>query len=83
MAEERRPPVWGLWSDVLTEWFNPGTSKPYFISREAAERVAPLALRQYNVGKWEVREYPLEEQTMDLERAGATEGSEAKPALSG
>jgi hypothetical protein len=60
MAEERPPVVYGLWNEVLEEWFNPGTRRPYFPSRAAAMRLLPLAQRQYSLGKWEVREYPLD-----------------------
>jgi hypothetical protein len=81
LADEGRPPVWGLWNAAITEWFNPGTAKPYFTSREAAARLLPLALRQYPLGKWEIREYPLEEEALDLEASGAREGPEAAPAL--
>ena len=52
---------WGLWNERLTEWFNPGTRKPYYPTREAALRVLPLANRQYSMGKWELREYRLED----------------------
>jgi hypothetical protein len=71
--------VWGLWNAAITEWFNPGTSKPYFPTREAARRMLPLAQRQYPMGKWEVREYPLEEEEFDPEASGAPEGQSARP----
>ncbi|HEX2033496.1 MAG TPA: hypothetical protein VHS99_04860 [Chloroflexota bacterium] len=61
MAEERQPPVYGLWNEALEEWFNPGTRQPYFPTPEAAHRMIPVAQRQYPVGKWEVREYPLQD----------------------
>lgn len=54
-------PVWGLFNAGLGEWFNPGTSKPYFKDKEAAHRMLPRAQRQYPMGKWELREYPLTE----------------------
>ncbi len=66
MAEERQPPVYGLWNETMGEWFNPGTRLPYFPTREAALRLVPLALRQYSLGKWELREYPLEEETLEI-----------------
>lgn len=71
MADEGRPPVWGLWNATITEWFNPGTSKPYFPTRRAAELMLPLVLRQYPIDKWEIREYPLEEEEPALEAASA------------
>ena len=52
---------WGLWNERLTEWFNPGGKKPYFPTKEAAERMIPMAKRQYSIGKWDLREYFLEE----------------------
>ena len=54
---------WGLWNPLLTEWFNPGTKKPYYPTREAAERMVPRANREYSMGKWELREYRLEDLT--------------------
>ncbi len=83
MADEGRPPVWGLWNEALGEWFNPGTSKPYFPTREAAQRMMPLVLRQYGFGKWELREYPLEEAAMNPEASGASGVPRAGPALTG
>ena len=65
MADEGGPVVWGLWNQDLGEWFNPGTRKPYFPTQEAARRFLPVVLRQYPMGKWEVHEYPLEEQAPD------------------
>lgn len=65
MAEDRGPTVYGLWNEALGEWFNPGTRHAYFPSRESAMRMIPLALRQYSVGKWEVREYPLDLSGLD------------------
>ena len=59
MADESRPTVWGLWNGTLEEWFHPGTSKPYFPSKEEAHRLIPFATRQSPFGTWEVREYPL------------------------
>ena len=56
---ERPPTVYGLWNAALGEWFNPGSRRPYFPTREGAMRMIPLALREYSMGKWEVREYPL------------------------
>ena len=50
--------VWGLWNSHLLGWFNPGTRKPYFRTRAAAERMIPLAQRQYPRGVWAVRPYP-------------------------
>ena len=67
MADEGRPPVWGLWNDRLDDWFNPGTRKPFWLTRADAERAVPKALRQYSMGHWEVREYPLEEPETALE----------------
>ena len=56
---------WGLWNQRLTEWFNPGGKRPYFPSREAAERMLQSAMRQYSVGKWELREFLAEEEPTD------------------
>lgn len=64
-ADESRPPVWGLWNGTLGEWFNPGTRKPYFNSREEALRLLPRAQRQYSIGKWELREYPIGDEFTD------------------
>lgn len=58
---------WGLWNERLTEWFNPGGKKPYFPTKQAAERMIPMANRQYSMGKWELREYFLEDDE-DAER---------------
>ena len=62
MADEGGPPVWGLWNDALGEWFNPGTAKPYFRTREEAQHRLPLVLRQYPYGKWQIKEYPVQEE---------------------
>jgi hypothetical protein len=67
MADERKPPVWGLWNDHLDDWFNPGTRKPFWLTRDEALRAMPKALRQYPMGRWEVREYPLEEPEQALD----------------
>jgi hypothetical protein len=75
--------VWGLWNATLTEWFNPGTSKPYFPTRAAAERMLPLVLRQYPIGKWEILEYPREAEEPDLAAAGARPGPPPRAAQSG
>ncbi len=71
MADEGQPQVWGLWNPVLGEWWNPGTSKPYFPSREAAHHRIPAATRQYPIGTWQVRPYPLEEEAAESETAAA------------
>ena len=39
--------------------------KPYFPSQEAALRMLPGALRQYSMGRWVVREYPLDISALD------------------
>jgi hypothetical protein len=65
MTEDQYPVVFGLWNESMGEWFNPGTRKPYFPSREAALRVLPLVLRQYSMGRWVVREYPLDVSSLD------------------
>ena len=52
---------WGLWNERLTEWFNPGGKRPYARTKEEAVRWIPLARRQYPMGKWEAREYVLED----------------------
>ena len=54
---------WGLWNPLLTEWFNPGTKKPYYPTKEAAKRMLPRANREYSMGTWELREYRLEDLT--------------------
>ena len=59
---------WGLWNQRLTEWFNPGGKKPYFPTKEAAERMLPMAKRQYSVGKWDLREYALEDDSEQPEQ---------------
>jgi hypothetical protein len=69
MADEGRPPVYGLWNTLIGEWFNPGTREPFFPSREAALRMLPNAIRQYAMGKWEVREYPLEDLALETTEA--------------
>ncbi len=79
MADERRPPVWGLWNATITEWFNPGTSKPYFPTRRAAELMLPLVLRQYPIGKWEIREYPLDRSGLDGSADDVTIPDPARP----
>lgn len=56
--DESGPEVWGLWNGHLRDWFNPGTRKPYFATRAAAERMVPLAQRQYARGVWAVHPYP-------------------------
>jgi hypothetical protein len=61
MADERKPPVWGLWNDHLDDWLNPGTRKPFWLTRDEALHAIPKAVRQYPTGHWEVREYPVEE----------------------
>ena len=61
MADGDRVLGWGLWNGRLNEWFNPGTRKPFYPTKEDAERMVPLARRQYSMGKWELREYRLEE----------------------
>jgi hypothetical protein len=61
MADEGQALGWGLWNQRLTEWFNPGGRRPYFPTREAAERMIPMARRQYPVGTWELREYKYED----------------------
>ncbi|MGH2354926.1 MAG: hypothetical protein ACRDI2_14540 [Chloroflexota bacterium] len=81
MAEERRPPVYGLWNEAIGEWFNPGTRKPYSPTHEAAHHMLPVALRQYPFGTWEVREYPLEEPETALQPAEAPPAEPARPAL--
>jgi hypothetical protein len=59
MADQEQPQAWGLWNATLREWFNPGTTRPYFQSRNDAERVMPLARRQWALGTWVVAPYPL------------------------
>jgi hypothetical protein len=77
MAEEQFPVVYGLWNESIGEWFNPGTRKPYFPSREAALRLLPGALRQYSMGRWVVREYPLDISALD--DTGAPVPAPARP----
>ncbi|MBI3974722.1 MAG: hypothetical protein HY332_25885 [Chloroflexi bacterium] len=77
MADEDRPVVWGLWNGTLGEWWNPGTRKPYFATRDEAHRVLPLVMRQYNFGHWEVREFPLDEEPVEQ---GPDEGRSEPPA---
>jgi hypothetical protein len=83
MADElefpKSPTVYGLWNDALGEWFNPGTRKPYFATREDAMRMIPLALRQYSMGKWEVREYPLDLSGLDGSTENVTIPDPARP----
>jgi len=67
MADEGRPPVWGLWNDYLDDWFNPGTRQPFWRTKDEAARVVPKAQRQYPMGRWEIREYPLEDPDQALE----------------
>jgi hypothetical protein len=71
MADEGQPQAWGLWNPVLEEWWNPGTRKPYFPSREEAHRMIPIAMRQYPIGTWQVRPYSLEEEATESELAAA------------
>ena len=52
------PDVWGLWNGWLRDWFNPGTRNAYFLTEAAAQRMIPLAQRQYARGEWVVRSYP-------------------------
>lgn len=61
MAEHDGPVIWGLWNDRLRDWFNPGTRKAYFPTREAALRALPFAVRQYSMGKWEVRPFVFDD----------------------
>ena len=56
---------WGLWNQLLTEWFNPGGKRPYVKTREEAERMLRAAVRQYPMGKWELREFLAEEDSED------------------
>jgi hypothetical protein len=83
MADEveypKLPTVYGLWNEALEEWFNPGTRKPYFASREEAIKLIPLALRQYSMGKWEVREYPLALSGLDTAVDDVTTPDPARP----
>jgi hypothetical protein len=83
VADERRRIAWGLWNAALNEWFNPGTSKPYFPTRDAAERVLPLAERQYPMGRWQVAEFPLDADELHVEAAGAAPGPGPEPAMRG
>jgi hypothetical protein len=69
MADEGLPPVYGLWNESIQEWFNPGTRRPFYPTREAAIRQIPAAIRQYAMGKWEVKEYPLEDVALDTTEA--------------
>ena len=62
---------WGLWNQLLTEWFNPGGKRPYVKTREEAERMVRAAVRQYPMGKWELREF-LAEEDSDAESTSAT-----------
>jgi hypothetical protein len=78
MADGGQVLGWGLWNERLTEWFNPGTRKPYYPSREAAERMIPLARRQYSMGTWELREYRLED-----DETGAADEADATSEQSG
>ena len=73
MAGDRGPQVWGLWNTRMSEWFNPGTVRPYFPTREAAMRMVPLAMRQYPFGKWEPRPYPLVRDDVDEDENGGQE----------
>jgi hypothetical protein len=70
---------WGLWNERLTEWFNPGGRKPYFPTKEAAERMLPMAQRQYAMGKWELLEYALEDDSAAYERDATDPRAEARP----
>lgn len=65
MADGGQVLGWGLWNAQLTEWFNPGTRRPFYPTREAAERMVPMARRQYSMGTWELREYRLEDLEAD------------------
>ena len=71
MADEGKPPVWGLWNTSLGEWWNPGTRKPFYADEDAAARALPKAGRQYSMGRWEVREYPLTDEEEDVLDGGA------------
>ena len=65
---------WGLWNPQLTEWFNQGGKRPYLPTKEAAHHMLPRAQREYPVGKWELREYRIEE-SEDDERQPDTAGA--------
>jgi len=84
MADEveypKLPTVYGLWNEALDEWFNPGTRKPYFASRQDAIKLIPLALRQYSMGTWEVREYPLAVSGLDAGPEDVTTPDPGRPA---
>lgn len=54
--------MWGLWNARVRDWFNTGGRTPHFKTREEAERLVPLAMRQYPFGKWEPREYRADEE---------------------
>jgi hypothetical protein len=82
MADERKV-AWGLWNATLGEWFNPGTSKPYYPTREAAQRMIPLAMREYPMGKWEVRPYPLEDEATGLVPTESVTTAQAEQAEAG
>lgn len=61
MSDTAGPQAWGLWNERLKDWFNPGTSRPWFPSREAAERAIPNARRQWPRGSWVVAPFPASE----------------------
>ena len=60
---------WGLWNQRLTEWFNPGGKRPFVKTRDEAERMRMAALRQYPIGKWELREYVVEDEDVEAVEA--------------
>jgi hypothetical protein len=64
--------MWGLWNARIADWFNPGGRVPHFRTREEAERLIPLAKRQYPFGRWEARRYRPEQ---------ASPNQEARPEL--
>ena len=43
------PPTegWGVWSPVLSEWFNPGSDRPYHYARAEAEQFMGRAHMSY------------------------------------
>ncbi len=82
MADDREPVAWGLWNTLLGEWFNPGTRKPYYLSEETARNTIPKAIRQYPMGKWQVREYPLDQDEDAFEETEAPPPEPARPGVS-
>lgn len=61
MSEDGQAQAWGLWNAALKDWFNPGTSRPWYPTREAAARAIPNARRQWPRGAWVVLPFPAVE----------------------